>query len=356
MAARVVCGAYLRFSHDDGDDESDSVSLQRDRVHEVEREHEGWVLPEENIFADDGWSGREMVRRPDFKACLETVMKKRFSILITRDLDRFARGEIFHVGTALQTLTDHDVKMFEYGKNGGKGDFLRLDGEHALMTAFQMYGNRQEALKASSRIKDRLLARDEANDGWTGLAPFGFRNIRRRLSDGKRGIFLDRKGTVGDIEPHPDEYPVLLLMGELLLKLQAFNAVAMELNRRKIPTPEGGSFWSSRSVSSILQAQVYRGKVVRGRMTSQDKGGTLKVVLAQPGSVRVYDRPELQVWGGEKLAKIDAVAALQSTTKARGPRARSAGRRSTGRTPVRTPPPEGVEPSATALNTSWMPT
>ncbi len=268
---------------------------------------------------DDGHAvSREMLRRPGFTRCLEAVSRRSFSVLVTRDLDRFARGEVFHVGHTLQMLTDHDVRMFEYSK----GDFLRIDGEHALMTAFKVYGNRQEAVKASSRIKDKLLARDEANDGWTSLAPFGFRNIRRRLSDGKRGVFLDRKGTIGDIEPDPDEYPVLLLIGELFLQLKTFNAVAMELNRRKIPTPEGGPFWSSRSVSSILQAQVYRGKVLRGRWTSQDKGGTLTVVPAAPDSVRVYDRPELQVWPSETVAKIDAQVAVQSTTKSRGPRAR----------------------------------
>jgi len=312
----TVCGAYCRYSHDDGDD-SESVALQIQRAHEVATAH-GWHLDESNIHKDDGVSGREMLRRPGFTRCLEAVSRRSFSVLVTRDLDRFARGEVFAVGHALQTLTDHDVRMFEYSK----GDFLRIDGEHALMTAFKVYGNRQEAVKASSRIKDKLLARDQANDGWTSLAPFGFRNIRRRLSDGKRGVFLDRKGTIGDIEPDPDEYPVLLLIGDLFLELQTFNAVATELNRRKIPTPEGGPFWSSRSVSSILQAQVYRGKVVRGRMTSQDKGGTLKVVLSQPGAARVYDRPELQVWEGEKLAKIDALATVRSITKARGPRER----------------------------------
>jgi hypothetical protein len=309
----IVCGAYARYSHDDGDD-SESVALQVQRAHEVAKAH-GWLLEPSFIFVDDGFSGREMKRRSGFTACLKAVERQAFPVLVSKDLDRCARGEVFAVGHFLQTLHDNDVRLFEYLRNG----FLRIDGENALMAAFRAYANRAEALKASERIKDKLHARDEANDGWTSRAPFGFQNVRRRLSDGKLGIFLDRKGTIGAIERHPEKFPVLLLMGELFLELQTFNAVAMELNRRKIPTPEGGPFWSSRSVSSILQAQVYRGKVVRGRMTSQDKGGTLKVVPAAPGAARVYDRPELQVWEGEKLAKIDALATVRSITKARGP-------------------------------------
>jgi hypothetical protein len=128
-------------------------------------------------------------------------------------------------------------------KNNGKGEFLKIEGENALMVAFRAYANRHETVKASERIKDRLLARDEANDGWTGLAPYGFRNVRKRLSDGKVGIILDRRGTIGTIGRHPAEYPVLLLIAELSLQLRAYNAVAMELNRRKIPSPDGGSNW-----------------------------------------------------------------------------------------------------------------
>ena len=295
--SRIICGAYARYSHDDGDD-SESCVLQVQRAHEA-AEKRDWFLDPRFIFKDDGFSGREMLKRPDFTRCLEAVRRGAFRVLLTRDLDRLARGEVFAVGHVLQTFADHDARLFEYLRE----DFLRIDGENALMVAFRAYSNRAEALKASERIRDKLLARDEANDCWTSLAPFGFQNVRKRLSDGKIGVFLERKGTLGVIVRHPDEYPVLLLIGQLFLELQTFNAVAMELNKRKIPTPEGGPFWSARSISSILQAQVYRGKVVRGRMTSQDKGGTLKVVPAAPGSVRVYDRPELQVWPSETVAK-----------------------------------------------------
>ena len=163
MAPTIICGAYCRYSHDDGDD-SESVVLQIERCHQVAA-RQGWHLDASLIFADDGYSGREMMRRPDFTACLEAVSRRAFPILITRDLDRFARGEVFHVGTALQRLIDNDVRLFEYLKNGGNGEFLKTEGENALMVSFRAYANRQEAVKASERIKDRLLARDEANDG-----------------------------------------------------------------------------------------------------------------------------------------------------------------------------------------------
>jgi site-specific DNA recombinase len=311
----ISCGAYCRYSHDDNDD-SESVKLQVERSHQVAREH-GWTLDKARLFTDDGYSGREMVKRPGFRACLEAVSRRDFPILIVRDLDRFARGEVFHVGHALQTLADHDVRLFEYMK----GDFLRIDGEHALMTTFRAYSNRSEALKASERIKDKLLARDEKNDGWTSAAPYGFKNQRKRLSDGEIGVFLDRKGTIGVLVPHPDEFPVLLLVGELFIKIGTYNGVAMELNKRKIPGPDGG-IWQSRTVSKIVSNPAYRGKVVRGRKMSVDKGGTLTVVSAPADRVRVYDRPELRVWPVEMLAEIDALIQVRSRTTTWSPRER----------------------------------
>ncbi len=309
------CGAYCRYSDED-DDESESVKLQIERSHQVALDH-GWKLDTSHVFADDGYSGREMIKRPGFRACLDAVARHEFPILIVRDLDRFARGEVFHVGYALQTLADHDVRMFEYFRR----DFLRIDGENALMVAFRAYANRSEALKASERIKDKLLARDEANDGWTGLAPFGFKNQRKHRKTGELGVFLDRKDTFGVLVEHPDEYPVLLLIGELFLRLGAYNAVATELNRRKIRSPDGG-IWQSRTVSKILSSEVYRGKVKRGRKMSVDKGGTLSVVSAPTEQVRTYDRPELRVWPAEIIAEIDDLIARRSRTTTWSPKER----------------------------------
>ncbi len=305
---RIVCGGYARYSHLDGD-ESESCTLQVQRIYEV-GEKRDWFVDPKLIFVDDGYSGREMIKRPDFTRCMEVVSHGALPILISRDLDRVARGEVFAVGHVLQTFADHDTRLFEYSRD----DFLRIDGENALMAAFRAYANRSEALKASTRIKDKLRARDEANDGWTSRAPYGFANARKRISDGTVGVFLERKGTVGVIVQHPDEYPVLLLIGELFLQLGSYNAVAGELNKRGISTPEGGRFWSSRTVSAIVQNPVYRGTVVRGRTASQDKGGTLTIVKSPAEAVRTYDRPELQVWSGEKLAEIDALVAKRAVT------------------------------------------
>jgi hypothetical protein len=108
-----------------------------------------WTPFEGAPFEDDGVTGREMVRRPGFIRLLTAAASKPrpFDVVVVRDLDRFARGDVFRVGHVLQQLADQGVRVFEYLK----GEFVNIDGENALMTAFKMYGNRNEALKASRR-------------------------------------------------------------------------------------------------------------------------------------------------------------------------------------------------------------
>src|SRR5260221_6737026 len=193
---------YTRFSSDEGD--SDSCAVQESEATKTVGPQE-WSLAPGRIYSDDGISGREMIRRPGFSRLLSDAASRAFDVVLVRDLDRFARGDVARVLGVLQALADAGVMVWEYTKR----DFVRLDGENVLMTTFRAYANRIEALKASTRIKEKLVVRD-AEGGFTGKAPYGFRNVRRRGSE--IGGFMDRKATVGTGRPDEKEHPVLLAL------------------------------------------------------------------------------------------------------------------------------------------------
>jgi site-specific DNA recombinase len=233
-------------------------------------------------------------------------------------MDRFARGAVFAVGAVLQKLGDAQVRVYQYLK----GAFVRLDGEHALITAIEMFGNRNEALKTSARTKEKLKHKDEEGT-ITNLTPYGFKNVRRRRSDGAVGIFIERKGTDGVAVPHETEHPILVEMADLFLKLGSYNAVANNLNARKVPAPRGGPLgWSSESVRRILGNTAYRGTVKRGQLPTGEVAGSLVRIKADPDDVRSYDRPEYRVWDDETVAKIDALMKARARTTTWSPRAR----------------------------------
>jgi DNA invertase Pin-like site-specific DNA recombinase len=305
---------YTRFSSDEGD--SDSCSVQERRAREA-IEGNAWTLANVPHFDDDGVSGREMVRRPGFVRLLAAAASKTFDVVVVRDLDRFARAEPARVLGVLQTLADAGVSVWQYTTR----DFVRLDGENVLLSAFKAYSNRAEAMKASSRIREKLRDSDEAG-AFTCAAPFGFKNQRKHKHTGQIGVFLDRKSTVGVVVRHEEQFPILLLIADLFLKLGTYNAVAIELNRRLIADPVGRQNWAGQTVRAILMNPLYRGKVVRSRRVSVERAGSIIRVPNAPEDVRTYDRPELKVWDDETIAKLDAQikARVRTTTWSVGAR------------------------------------
>src|SRR5580692_4957305 len=98
---------YTRFSSDERD--SDSCAVQQGEARKAIVAH-GWKpATDDPTFEDDGISGREMVRRPGFSRLLAAASSKAFDVIVVRDLDRFARGDVFRVGYVLQILHDHGV-------------------------------------------------------------------------------------------------------------------------------------------------------------------------------------------------------------------------------------------------------
>ena len=300
MSSTVALRAtiYTRFSSDEQD--SDSCAVQERRARQA-IEGNAWTLANVPHFEDDGVSGREMVRRPGFAGLLAAAASKAFDVVVVRDLDRFARAEPARVLGVLQTLSDAGVAVWQYTSR----EFVRLDGENVLLSAFKAYGNRAEALKASSRIREKLKDSDEAGT-FTCAAPYGFKNQRKHKHTGQIGVFLDRKSTVGVVVRHEEQFPILFLIAELFLTLGTYNAVAAELNRRLICNPGGQQNWQSQTVRAILINPLYRGKLVRSRRVTVERAGSILRVPNAPEEIRTYYRPDLKVWDDATIAKLDA--------------------------------------------------
>ncbi|MDA4133120.1 MAG: recombinase family protein, partial [Thaumarchaeota archaeon] len=186
--------------------------------------------------------------------------------------------------------------------------FVDIDDEQGLFTAFKAYSNRREATKASPRIKDKLAKRAEEG-GITHGVPYGFKNARMK-PDGAVGEFA-REGTFPVAIRDPKTFRVLDLIAKLFIKYKTFLGVARALNKKCIPSPEGGT-WGAPTVKSILVNRAYRGELVRGRVTTLDKGGTLKRVKAADDRMKTYKHPELVAWDAETVKKIDLLVKARS--------------------------------------------
>jgi DNA invertase Pin-like site-specific DNA recombinase len=295
---------YTRFSRADGD--SDSCETQEAMARKA-IETEGWRIA--HVDRDDGISGREMVHRPGLNRTIDRARSGEYDVLVCRDMDRLFRGAPARVLGVLQQLQDQGIRVWEYTTRS----FVEIDGANVIITAVKAHANRSEALKASVRIKEKLRARDEQGT-WTGPAPYGYKNQRKRLADGNVGVFIDRRGTVGVLVPHEEEHAVLRSLPELFLRLGSFNAVATELNSRLVRAPNGAA-WDGKGVAIVLKNPVYRGIVLRGRRSMTEQAGAIVRTRAEAEDVRRYEQPEWKVWSDETIQKLDALIAARARVR-----------------------------------------
>ena len=85
MYNSVRAALYLRLSKDDGNDESQSITNQRDMLTSFVNER-GWLVVD--YYVDDGFSGTNF-NRPDFKRMIEDIKLGKINLVITKDLSRF---------------------------------------------------------------------------------------------------------------------------------------------------------------------------------------------------------------------------------------------------------------------------
>ena len=92
MQKNYKVGLYLRLSRDDGNSDSESMSITNQKSMLTDYVNErGWDL--EDTYIDDGFSGVDF-DRPAFKRMIQDIKGKRINMVITKDLSRLGRSYI----------------------------------------------------------------------------------------------------------------------------------------------------------------------------------------------------------------------------------------------------------------------
>ena len=84
-------GIYVRLSREDGNDESQSITYQKELLEEYVKKS-GWNIYD--IYVDDGYSGTNF-DRPGFKRLIKDIENKKINLVITKDLSRLGRNYIY---------------------------------------------------------------------------------------------------------------------------------------------------------------------------------------------------------------------------------------------------------------------
>lgn len=210
---------YLRYSAREPGGEADSIGNQRMILHRFLRDRKEFEEYHFGELADDGYTGTNF-DRPAARRLFDLILKGKVRCVIVRDFSRFCRNHVA-LGSCLEQLFPALGVRFVSVMDGYDSrllDITAAGGEIACRGFFHEFYSRDIAAKV------RAMKNQQMKEGkYIGpYAPYGF---------------CKDKENPGRLVPDPVTAPVVKMMYEWEAAGWSDERVAMELNRRKIPSP-----------------------------------------------------------------------------------------------------------------------
>src|SRR6266545_2664996 len=300
----MIAAIYARKSTEqDVAQEAKSVTRQEALAREF-IEKQGWtVAPAEFIVQDDGLSGADFVTRGLMKLVQAAKRVPRpFDMLVTMDQDRIGRDQI-RTPMILSEVIDAGVGIFYYAT----GKELKLDSPtDRLVANITNFGNEWYRYQVRVKTKESLRARAEKGHVAGGKV-YGYQNVRR---DG----FTERA-------IHPHESAIVRSIFEMCAKGLVLLRIANRLNADHVPAPRGSGLWRASTIARLLRRDLYRGRVIWGKVQIMDRHGRTGQVEKRPAKEWVrLERPELAIVS--EILWQTAQDRIESTALAHSGRAR----------------------------------
>jgi site-specific DNA recombinase len=265
-AARVAI--YARVSSEQQAQEqtiASQVAALRQRI-----AADGWELPDELCFLDDGVSGSTLMR-PALERLRDAAYIGGFQKLYVHSPDRLARRYAYQV-LLVDELTKHGVEMVFLNRAIG------VSPEEDLL--LQMQGMFAEYERAKIMERSRRGKRHAATRGSVNVlsgAPYGYRYVTKRDGQGQASY-----------EVHDEQAAVVQQIFAWVGRDRvSIGEVSRRLKERGIASPRGKSWWDRTSVWAILKNPAYQGSAAFGKTRT----GPRRLRLRQPrGQVKVPRR------------------------------------------------------------------
>lgn len=229
----LTAAAYIRVST------ADQTELSPDSQIKVIQDYakkNGYIIPRDLIFRDDGISGRSADKRPQFIEMIAQSKHKPapFSAVLLWKFSRFARNQeesIFYKGM----LRKNGIEVISVSEPMIDGPFGTLI-ERIIEWSDEYY-----SIRLSGEVKRGMLEKVERG-GAVSIPAFGY------SIENKEYII------------NPDTAPFVKKIFNDYLAGVPVMQIAKNLNSLKIKTTRG-NLWENRTVEYILQNPVYIGKI-----------------------------------------------------------------------------------------------
>ncbi len=169
----IIAAAYVRVSTDEQTEYSPMVQLEEIKSF---AQKNGYHIPEEFIFADEGISGRSADKRPAFQDMIRQARKKsnHIQFIIVHKYDRFARNK--EDAVLYKALLKKDgVKVISVKEPIPQDDKFAVIYESMLEAMAEYY-----SLNLAEEVKKTMVKKAEMGE-YQGRTPYGYKRENKQL-------------------------------------------------------------------------------------------------------------------------------------------------------------------------------
>src|SRR5712691_42520 len=179
----MIAAIYARKSTEQNgvadDEKSVTRQVEHARAYALKRD---WTVAHEHIYVDDGISGAEFVRRPDFLRLMNSLKPRPpFRALVMSEESRLGREQI-ETAYALKQIVDAGVRVFFYLEDRERTLDSALD---KVMLSLTNFASEMEREKGRQRTYDAMARKARALQV-TGGKVYGYDNVDVLSPEGKR--------------------------------------------------------------------------------------------------------------------------------------------------------------------------
>lgn len=190
-----------------------------------------------DIFADEGITGTQVKKRPEFLRMIKWCKQGKIDMILTKSVSRFARNTVECLKYVRELKEMGITIIFE--KEGI--DTMKVASEMSISFVSAFAQSESESMSGNITWGKR---KSFAN----GNVPFQYRNILgyRRGEDGKPEI-------------NPDEAEIVRDIYSQFLAGKSTRKIKLELEKAGVPSPKGNSEWSVSTIQNMLKNERYKG-------------------------------------------------------------------------------------------------
>ncbi len=235
--------AYCRVSTDNLD-QANSLESQQRYFNEYIKRNPLWKLYE--VYVDEGISGTSTKKRASFNRMIDDAKNKKFDLIITKEISRFARNTLDSIGYTRE-LKSHGIGVIFMNDN-----INTLDADAELRLTIMSSIAQEESRKTSDRVKwgqRRMMEQ--------GVV-FGRDMLGYDVRDGK--LYINEEGAE----------TVRLIYRKFLDEGKGTHIIAKELCEAGIKTSTYMKDWSYTAILRILKNEKYCGDLVQQKTYTPD--------------------------------------------------------------------------------------